>query len=563
MRVDRRGFFRIAGTALGLAWAGPPPARAGMSALEIHRATRNTLLGALKEQLPDLSGELPPFKSYPDAEPVALPEPETEPARPLTEALRAYAPAPGFEPEPVSLEQVSRLLHSANGVTGSHRFDSTSTRLRAAPSAGALYAGEVYLVAQRVKGLPPGVYYYSVLQHRLLRLRAGSFEQELGRAVERPGAIEGAAAAVLLTNVFRRYTQRYGHRGYRYTLVDSGHIGENLRLSAVSAGLGEAGWLRFHDGRLDALLGIDGRSEAVCALHALGRPRGDAGEARQVRRLVEKQRAGAGVPDALDSAPARYHGATKLVAAGPAPDAATPPDTSSERRPTDTNPERSRRAGSAARTVSALASADPASPESVTALPLADPLPDTAVEAAIRERRSALWFEPQAIALQQLALVAEAAAGHPALRRTPGVDLYFAAHHVAGLARGLYRFDPEGRRAGLLREADLREELTEACLRQEKVGVAAVAFFMIAHLEEAADRAGARSYRDLLLEAGGIGQRIYLAAEAAGLAARNLAAFLDDGLNALLGLDGRTRAVVHLTVLGHGGVERDREPDEA
>ena len=59
-----------------------------------------------------------------------------------------------------------------------------------------------------------------------------------------------------------------------------------------------------------------------------------------------------------------------------------------------------------------------------------------------------------------------------------------------------------------------------------------------------------RGYSDLLIEAGGIGQRIYLAAEAAGLAARNLAAFRDDDLNGLLDLDGRERAVLHLTLAG-------------
>ncbi|MDX1650061.1 MAG: nitroreductase family protein [Myxococcota bacterium] len=91
-----------------------------------------------------------------------------------------------------------------------------------------------------------------------------------------------------------------------------------------------------------------------------------------------------------------------------------------------------------------------------------------------------------------------------------------------------------------------------ACLGQEKAGRAAVAFAMVADVHHAAARRGERAYRDLLLEAGGVGQRIYLAAEALGLAARNLAAFLDEDLNALAQVDGRRRAVVHLTLLGPG-----------
>jgi hypothetical protein len=87
---------------------------------------------------------------------------------------------------------------------------------------------------------------------------------------------------------------------------------------------------------------------------------------------------------------------------------------------------------------------------------------------------------------------------------------------------------------------------------QERAGSAAAGFAMLADLGAAAAR-GDRSYRDLLVEAGAIGQRIYLAAEAAGLAARNLAAFFDDELNELLRADGRAQVVMHLTMAGPGG----------
>ena len=75
---------------------------------------------------------------------------------------------------------------------------------------------------------------------------------------------------------------------------------------------------------------------------------------------------------------------------------------------------------------------------------------------------------------------------------------------------------------------------------------------MVAQLGPLGEDASRRRYRDLLIESGAIGQRIYLAAESTGLAARNLAAFVDDRLNALLGIDGIQRAAVHLTMLGPG-----------
>ena len=80
------------------------------------------------------------------------------------------------------------------------------------------------------------------------------------------------------------------------------------------------------------------------------------------------------------------------------------------------------------------------------------------------------------------------------------------------------------------------------CLGQEKAGAAAVGVLMVARLGEDRALASTRRYRDMRIESGAIGQRIYLAAESAGLSARNLAAFLDDNLNSLLGLDGQREA---------------------
>jgi nitroreductase len=122
---------------------------------------------------------------------------------------------------------------------------------------------------------------------------------------------------------------------------------------------------------------------------------------------------------------------------------------------------------------------------------------------------------------------------------------------VVGVPPGLYASD--GRRLALRRAGDLRDALVRACLGQEKAGEAAAGFAMAARPAEAAARAGARAYRDLLVESGAVAERIYLAAEAAGLGARNLAAFYDADLDALLGFGPDGRAALHLTMLGREG----------
>jgi len=539
-RLIRRRFLQLAGQALGGLLAVPGLARAQEKARAIHEATRNTLRGAVGVHLRQLGGGPPPVeKPYPEAARTPLPnEAATRvgPARSLAEVVRAYRPAPGFGAQPILFATLGRLLEAANGVTGR---GPGGVALRAAPSAGALYAGEIYVACERVQGLAPGLYYYSPLSRSLARLREGPQLAELQAGLEEPGRAQAAAAAVLLTNVFDRYRWRYANRGYRYALIDSGHIGENLRLATTSAGLAEWGPLRFHDDRLNSLLGADGTSEAVCAVHLLGAGAPPASDSH-TRRFAEAARAGQELPADADDAPERYHAWTKLVAlerASDSPRVADVPQASESVRPGASE-----------------GLPDPLS-AIVTTLPSRTD-PGLTVEQAIRARRSARRFRREPIAASDLGYVLDAAHAHPSLRRTPGVELLVFVNRVTqgepGLAPGLYRARPGSLELELVRPGDLSAQLTRACLGQEKAGQAAVGIAMVGDLEAAARGGGDRSYRDLCLEAGAIGQRVYLAAGSAGLAARNLAAFVDQRLNELAQIDTPGRAVLHLTMLGPG-----------
>ena len=506
MSFDRRRFLQLAA-----GWLLAVPGRrasgtqvvTGSLAARVHRQTRNTRTSFLKQLWP--SGPRPRrAKPYVGLPRVPLPLVMSEGAR-LSDVVRAFAPADALVHTPLSLEALGRLLHLTNGITLPEPFP-----LRAAPSAGALYAGEVYVVAERVTGLEPGVYSYHVPTHRLARLVRGSHSDVVAGAVERPAAIESAPAFVLLTNVFFRYTHRYRERGYRYALIDTGHIGENLRLAAAEEGLGIVSPLRFHDDALNALLQIDGRKEAVCALHAIGAP-AVSGERPVVRSFVETGPSALGLRECE-----AFHAATKLV-----PGKATAVPVAPTRAVT----------------------------RQARVLPQRES-PTATASWAIAERRSAERFLDEKIALADLSFLLDLARGNAAASLAPGIELRVVAHRVAGLPPGLYRHVPG---AGLAhaRTGDLREAMLDACLGQDKAESAAVGFAMVADLERAST-AGDRPYRDLLIEAGAVAQRLYLAAEAIGLAARNLAAFYDDDLNALIGVDGKREAVVHLTMVGAG-----------
>ena len=89
-------------------------------------------------------------------------------------------------------------------------------------------------------------------------------------------------------------------------------------------------------------------------------------------------------------------------------------------------------------------------------------------------------------------------------------------------------------------------------VRQQMAGTAGVALVMAAQLSGGTSPLGERWYRDLLLESGAMAERIYLAAESIGLAARNLAAFRDDPFNDSLALAALGLSALHLTVIGNG-----------
>lgn len=538
-RLSRRRFLEIAGRAGAVLLATPCLAWAQEKAWAIHEATHNTLLGAVGVRLKQIfKGRPQPYKSYPDAPRTTLPEPESRPARSLASVIEGSRPGPQSETEgPISFARLTRLLEAANGVTGR---GPGGIRLRAAPSAGALYAGELYVVAESVEGLATGLYYYSPLSRELALLEEGSHRSTVADALEIPGRAAGVAAVVLVTSVFPRYRWRYSNRGYRYGLIDVGHIGENLRLATASAGLTSSSPQRFIDDRLNALLGVDGLDEAVCALHLLGIGDDDAARTAPARHLVEAGAAGRELPPAADDPPDRYHAFTKLVLASEAAGSEERGDAKDRGRDLVGRPdEREGRTSASGQSVMTL---DPREVAGRT------------VEQLIRQRRSARRFTPDPIARGDLAFVLDAALDR-AGRDDSHLELLVFVHRALDLESGLYRARRGSTGAPeLVREqaGDLSDRLVDACLGQEKAGAAATGIAMVGAIESTAETGGERSYRDLCLGAGAVAQRIYLAAESAGIAARNLSAFVDDRLNALARLDGRRKAVLHLTLLGPG-----------
>ena len=140
---------------------------------------------------------------------------------------------------------------------------------RPVPSAGALYPLEVYVVAASVRGLEPGLYHLQPFRRRLCLL-APPDGAAVRRALVDPAVADVAAAFLFVTGVFSRSRFKYGQRGYRFTLLEAGHLVQAAVLAATDLDLPALPIGGFYDRRLDALLGADGLDEASLYALALG-----------------------------------------------------------------------------------------------------------------------------------------------------------------------------------------------------------------------------------------------------------------------------------------------------
>lgn len=441
-------------------------------------------------------------------------------------AQKVRLPPPGAaRPGPFDLGALADILWHTSGVTATRG----GLHLRASPSSGALFSTELYVAARALPGLASGLWHYDPQSHALAPLH------DAAAGALPPGAVGDAAghdapAWIVATAVFRRTGRKYGDRSYRYVLADLGHALENLRVTAGALGVSARFVAAFDESRVAQALGVDEAEEGVLAMVALGAPAAAvepiaSAPPRALAPAVEASRWHAPALPASSAAlgvTAAVHAATSLRAtSAPSPAFAATP----LHRP-------SRQA------LVALPTAAPAAPDWL---------------AVIAKRRSVRRYTNAALPLQALAdILARMSAMHaPVLSAAVRVNL--VVHDVTGLAPGAYRYEPERHALAPRRApAALRAAARAAALDQDVVGDAAVVFVLsIDRGMFAADPLGpARGYRHAFLEAGLVGERVYLEAEARGLGACAVGAFYDDEAAALVGADPAHEWVVHFAVLG-------------
>jgi SagB-type dehydrogenase family enzyme len=223
------------------------------------------------EQVVSVMRGLREVKPYADRPSVALPRTWPEPDLPLQDALLQRVSARAFGEGKLELASLAAVLRCAQGVTRDNADAAFPRPFRAAPSGGALFPLEIYVWTRNVQDLPFGVVHYDPVAHEVDVLRGVPAARLLDCFVQRE-LLDAAAAVLLISAVFFRSVFKYGDRGYRFVLLEAGHVAQNAILAAAGQRLAAVPIGGYFDREVDRVLGLDGLHESVIYGLALGRP---------------------------------------------------------------------------------------------------------------------------------------------------------------------------------------------------------------------------------------------------------------------------------------------------
>jgi len=493
-----------------------------------HQATKHTYDSVRSgAHYLDWRNQPNPFRTYEGA-PLTVLAPE--PRFPDTGTFAAMATLAGstrqarensFEHHTAHLDAIwlSRLLWHSLAVSSWKKVPGTGSRysLRVNPSSGNLHPTETYLALRGFAGVDDGLYHYRADLHALEQRCPGGCTRRLAQALRIPWALE-PCLIVGFTSIFWREAWKYRDRAYRYCCHDLGHAMMSVLLAAGALGLPGGAITHFADSAMTRLLGLSGSDEAPMAFLVF--PTKNSGG----QNSILPQEIFAGQPNELCAEEIPYelllgiHRSTLLSDASRCQQIIPP-----------------------------AAAGDDLQGREV----FHSDVPDGSLGIIARRRRSALDFDARTAPMKRDALeqlLEFATLDWPADWRgnfggdnTAGgagsdfVTLYLYVHRAQDCEPGVYRWDRRARNLEQLHRGNVERVAAYLSLEQALAGNACFAISMVADLAAAARAFGNRGYRYVHFEAGAIGQKLYLGAEALGWNATGIGAFYDDDVHRYLG----------------------------
>jgi SagB-type dehydrogenase family enzyme len=181
---------------------------------------------------------------------IQLPSPETKGKISVEESLAKRRSVRNYQNIPLSIKELSQILWAAQGITAKWGG-------KTAPSAGATYPLEIYVVVGEVEKIEPGLYHYIPSSHKLDSVFKGDIRDKLCSACLSQQSVKKAPVVIIIAANFSRTEKRYGKRTTQYVYIETGHAGQNIYLQAETLGLGTVAIGAFDEKQLKELLKIN------------------------------------------------------------------------------------------------------------------------------------------------------------------------------------------------------------------------------------------------------------------------------------------------------------------
>jgi SagB-type dehydrogenase family enzyme len=416
-------------------------------------------------------------------------------------------------PESLDLETLSLILLLSYTHTAKTRTPEGDFFFRSAASAGALYPTEIYVSAHEVKNMNNGLYHFAIQNHSLDLLRKGAVSGALHRKDSR--------LTFFLTSIFFRSAWKYRARAYRYHLLDTGHVAENLILALKALNLPFGVTYDFEDAAVNRLLGLDDRKEAALAIIEV--PVG-----REIPQELKEPIAPLSEPvlqaSRVSAKETDYPSIREIHEAGIPVVSSNPGEE--------------------------MAHALGVSPKAWTSIRTPRIWPEvTDYPDAVFRRRSRRNFVKKALSKESMDALLHTICRSEGSPHEESLAVGFLVGQAEGMEPGFYLLDRKEKSWAMVSSGQLTAKSTSICLDQAWLVNAEVHFLFLSNLEMLEKTWGARGHRYALLTAGRLGQRIYVAAESVGVGCCGIGALYDKEAVDLLTLNQNSR-LLYLVAVG-------------
>ncbi|UMZ72813.1 SagB/ThcOx family dehydrogenase [Natranaerofaba carboxydovora] len=178
---------------------------------------------------------------------IKLPAPKVAGKKSLEEVINKRKSIRKYSDSFLSLNEVSQLLWASSMV----------------PSAGAIYPMVIYLVAENISDLDPGIYRYSSSNHSLEKFIEGNKGASLAKACLGQSFVAKAPINIVVTAIYEKIKAGYGERGIRYAIIEAGHISQNVYLQAEALELGTVAIGAFYDDHVSEVLELSTKEKPL------------------------------------------------------------------------------------------------------------------------------------------------------------------------------------------------------------------------------------------------------------------------------------------------------------